>query len=178
MLAAAPPRPNISYVERYAHHVPLAEGSVDIVTCSQSFHWMEPEPVIAEVSRLLRPGGIFAIYDYVWPPLIDWRIEQALASILARCGLDLARPEKAAHGDLLRGSGRFRHVREVHAHSCESVTGSRFVALARSNGAVARKLFEGISAYELGLTQLQALVEQSTRPLVAFWPYHGWVAVR
>ena len=44
-----------------------AHASADIVTCSQSFHWMEPEPTLAEIARILRPGGVFAAYDYDWP---------------------------------------------------------------------------------------------------------------
>lgn len=38
------------------------EGGVhDLVLCCQAWHWLKPEPALAEVARLLRrPGGVFA----------------------------------------------------------------------------------------------------------------------
>jgi SAM-dependent methyltransferase len=32
-------------------------------------HWMEPAATLAEVARLLRPGGVFATIDADWPPV-------------------------------------------------------------------------------------------------------------
>lgn len=32
-------------------------------------HWMEPDATLAEVARLLRPGGVFATVDGDWPPV-------------------------------------------------------------------------------------------------------------
>lgn len=51
------------FVAAEAHQTGLAEQSVDIVTASQSFHWMDPVPTLAEIARVLRPGGVFAAYD-------------------------------------------------------------------------------------------------------------------
>ncbi|MGH9702201.1 MAG: class I SAM-dependent DNA methyltransferase [Candidatus Acidiferrales bacterium] len=42
-------------------------GSVDLVTCGTSFHWMDGQRVLANVSRWLRAGGIFALYFYWFP---------------------------------------------------------------------------------------------------------------
>lgn len=49
--------PNIRFVEGFAAATGLPAGQADIVTCSQSFHWMEPEPVLVEAARMLRAGG-------------------------------------------------------------------------------------------------------------------------
>ena len=44
--------------------LPHAEGSVDLVVSTASLHhWPEPSTGIAEVSRILRPGGRALIYD-------------------------------------------------------------------------------------------------------------------
>ena len=43
----------------------LEDSSVDIVTCSPSFHWMNPETTINEVSRILKDKGVFAVYDWI-----------------------------------------------------------------------------------------------------------------
>ena len=55
---------NVRFVQAYAQATGLPAGGADIVTCSQAFHWMEPEPTLAEAARLLRPGGVFAASDY------------------------------------------------------------------------------------------------------------------
>ena len=49
-----------------AEHIPAADGSVDavvasLVLCSVS----EQAPVLAEIRRVLRPGGILAFYEHV-----------------------------------------------------------------------------------------------------------------
>ncbi|HLQ29446.1 MAG TPA: hypothetical protein VK140_09445 [Ktedonobacteraceae bacterium] len=45
---------------------------------------MEPESTLAEVARMLRPGGIFAAYDYQWPPTVDWKVEPAYEIFIER----------------------------------------------------------------------------------------------
>jgi ubiquinone/menaquinone biosynthesis C-methylase UbiE len=60
----------------------LPSDCADIVTCSQSLHWMEPEPTFAEVARILRPGGLFAAYDYDWSPTVHWEVEQAYHAVI------------------------------------------------------------------------------------------------
>src|SRR5215472_13569831 len=60
------PHPNeahIEYREGTAQQTGLPDGCADIVTAAQSFHWMEPKATLAEIARILRPGGLFAAYD-------------------------------------------------------------------------------------------------------------------
>src|SRR5579884_102104 len=66
----------IEYREGVAHQTGLPDGCADIVTAAQSFHWMEPTATLAEVARILRPGGLFAAYDYDAPPAIHWELDQ------------------------------------------------------------------------------------------------------
>ncbi|WP_327088833.1 methyltransferase domain-containing protein [Nonomuraea sp. NBC_01738] len=40
--------------------LPLADGSVDLVTYAQSWHWLDPVVSITEARRVLRPGGAMA----------------------------------------------------------------------------------------------------------------------
>jgi malonyl-CoA O-methyltransferase len=45
-----------------AYALPFAGGSVDLVTSTISYHWYtEPARALAEVHRVLRPGGVFVL---------------------------------------------------------------------------------------------------------------------
>src|SRR6185437_6864733 len=66
----------IEYRGGLAHQTGLPDGCADIVTAAQSFHWMKPPATLAEVARILRPGGLFAAYDYDWPPALNWELER------------------------------------------------------------------------------------------------------
>ena len=46
-----------------AESIPLGDASVDAVTVAQAFHWFKPDQALAEIHRVLRPGGGFAL---VW----------------------------------------------------------------------------------------------------------------
>lgn len=39
----------------------LEDGSIDIVTAAQAFHWFDPEPTRNEFKRILKPGGWVAL---------------------------------------------------------------------------------------------------------------------
>ncbi|HEY6835199.1 MAG TPA: class I SAM-dependent methyltransferase [Gaiellaceae bacterium] len=43
-----------------AEAIPLDEASVDAVFTGQAFHWFANEVAVAEIARVLRPGGVFA----------------------------------------------------------------------------------------------------------------------
>jgi SAM-dependent methyltransferase len=49
--------PQAEAIAAGAESIPLPNASVDAATAAQSFHWFRPEEAVAEVHRVLRPGG-------------------------------------------------------------------------------------------------------------------------
>jgi SAM-dependent methyltransferase len=63
MRQAAAPHPLIEFRDASAEATNLADNSIDLVTCFQSFHWFNPILVVPEFHRILKPLGRLAI---VW----------------------------------------------------------------------------------------------------------------
>jgi ubiquinone/menaquinone biosynthesis C-methylase UbiE len=158
---------NVRYQAALAQRTGLPADSADIVTCSQSLHWMEPEPTFAEIARILRPGGLFAAYDYDWPPTVSWEVEVAYRELMARVnkisrerGIEpgVKRWSKERHLDRMQASGRFRYVKEVLVHHVEMGDAERFIGLTLSN--YARMLLQrGLSEEEIGVESFKATVQ-------------------
>jgi SAM-dependent methyltransferase len=156
---AATQAENVRYVEALAADTGLAGDSADVVTCAQSFHWMEPAPTLDEAARLLRRGGVFAAYDYDVPPVVHRAVDEAFAAHFAarhaareRLGLEAgsATWPKAGHLEQIRASGRFRFAQELVCHGWAEVDAARLLGLAESLGGP-RAIF-GDAAPEVGET--------------------------
>ena len=48
-------------VDGTAEAIPLPDASVDVVTVAQAFHWFDAPAALAEIARVLAPGGGLAI---------------------------------------------------------------------------------------------------------------------
>jgi SAM-dependent methyltransferase len=55
--------PGVEALAGTAEAIPLPDGCVDAVVVAQAFHWFDPGPALAEIHRVLRPGGGLAL---VW----------------------------------------------------------------------------------------------------------------
>ncbi len=63
--------------------LPLPDGCADVVVAVMSFHELQfPPPLIDEACRLLRPGGVFVLYDWVKRPLSEYLGDQPLDAAL------------------------------------------------------------------------------------------------
>ena len=60
---------NVAFAIADAEDLPFADGSFEIVTCRIApHHFPNPGRFVAEVARVLRPGGRFGLIDSVVPP--------------------------------------------------------------------------------------------------------------
>jgi SAM-dependent methyltransferase len=53
----------VEAVDGTAEELPFADGTVDVVTVAQAFHWFDHARALPELHRVLRPGGWLAL---VW----------------------------------------------------------------------------------------------------------------
>jgi SAM-dependent methyltransferase len=136
-------QPNVRYVEAYAAETGLPGGQADLVTAWQSFHWMEPQPVLGEAARLLRDGGVFAACDYDVPPFVEPEVDAAFARLMQarrEARRRLAIPAGATswpkdrHLEQIHARGRFRYARDLVAHGWWETDVERMIGLAESIG--------------------------------------------
>jgi SAM-dependent methyltransferase len=181
---AATDAANVEYRGAYGHESRLPDGCADIVTCSQSLHWMEPEPTFAEAARVLRAGGVFAAYDYDVPPLVDLDVDAAFENYL-RSRRRLRRPVSASlskddHLERMQASGRFGLTRELVLHDVAEWSAESVIGFALSLGPLAVLLDEGMSEEDLGLGQLRtaaaSVIGDGRRP--AYFGYRVRIGVK
>ena len=63
-LRSARPHPRVTYRLEPAEAISLAPGSADLVVVAQAAHWFDWPRFTAEAARVLRPGGVIAIWSY------------------------------------------------------------------------------------------------------------------
>jgi SAM-dependent methyltransferase len=165
--------PNVSFEAGVAQRTGIADSAADIVTCAQSLHHTEPADTMAEIGRILRPGGVFAAYDYDWPPMIHWEVNRAFAAFMdgiralrTRHGIQSEQQQwgKDEHVERMCRSGLFRHVSEISLHNVERCTAERLVGFACTIGIVLPVLDLGLSDGDLGLTALRDVAERTLGP--------------
>lgn len=93
--------PQVQVLDGTAEAMPLPDGSVDAVTAGSAFHWFQGEAALAELHRVLRPGGGLGLLWNVRDESVDWIAE--LGKII-----------QTHRGDVPgRASGRWRQAFEA-----------------------------------------------------------------
>jgi ubiquinone/menaquinone biosynthesis C-methylase UbiE len=80
--------PHVDALAGTAEAIPLGDASVDAVLCAQAFHWFDGERALAEIHRVLRPGGGLGLIWNVRDEAVEW--ERKLSELLGR--YDAERP--------------------------------------------------------------------------------------
>lgn len=137
---------HISFRKAFSHDTGLPAEYADVVVCSQSFHWMNPQDTLKEADRILKHGGVFAAIDCDWPPVCSLKAEMAYAALFNKVRIieeenadihrTFTRWDKANHLNNIRSSGFFRYSREIVFSSVEPCNAERFIGLAESQGSL------------------------------------------
>ena len=152
---------NVIYREGFSHQTGLPDKSAQIITCSQSLHWMEPQATFEEAARILVPGGVFAAYDYDWPPTTNnWEADAAYEECIAKVReveKEYSDPkpiriwDKSQHLARMRSSSCFRYTKEIVLHHIEPGNAEGLVGILLSQGGVMTLLNGGLSKSQIGL---------------------------
>ena len=78
-LAHAPSHPRITYRMAREGQSGLADGAASLVTVAQAAHWFDLDAFYREVDRVLKPGGLLAMWCYG-----VMSIDEQVDAILAR----------------------------------------------------------------------------------------------
>ena len=106
-----------------AEAIPLPDDSADAVTVGQAFHWFDGPGALAEIERVLRPGGALAL---VWNrrPIESSALHAAISEIIAPY-----RGDAPAHAQR-RLARRLRRARADRGRASPSPSASTPTALA------------------------------------------------
>jgi ubiquinone/menaquinone biosynthesis C-methylase UbiE len=107
-----------------AEEIPLADRSVDAVTVADAIHWFDHAPALAEISRVLRPGGGLAVLVTA----ADWS-GASWADELGRMLMGL-RPDHPqfdgpAWQDSVRESGGWSEPRQIRVTASQPTSAKR-----------------------------------------------------
>lgn len=64
--------PEVETLAGSAAAIPLPDASVDAIACAQAFHWFATPEALAEMHRVLRPGGILGLIWNTKDDSVPW----------------------------------------------------------------------------------------------------------
>ncbi|XP_057815197.2 uncharacterized methyltransferase At2g41040, chloroplastic [Cryptomeria japonica] len=74
---------NLALVRADISRLPFTTGSVDAVHAGAAIHcWPSPSSAVAEICRVLKPGGVFVATTFVLPEYADWDIVKPLRRVV------------------------------------------------------------------------------------------------
>ena len=120
---------HIIFQKGVSNETNLPSSCADVITVSQAFHWMDIDSTLSEFFRVLKPGGVLAIYDFAQPPIVDWEVEKSFSELRRKCSeivysqeVSPIHNDKSSYDDRIKAFGNFRYSRTVSCHSVEKWT--------------------------------------------------------
>jgi arsenite methyltransferase len=118
---------NVAWVKGYIEDIPLPDDSVDVVISNCVINLAaDKRKVLAEVGRVLRPGGRFAVSDVIADPDMD---EATRADVAAFTGCIAGALTEREFHDALTAAGlvdiEMQHTHRVHEHAGSAIVRAR-----------------------------------------------------
>jgi SAM-dependent methyltransferase len=112
-------------LEGTAEAIPLPDASVALVTVADAFHWFDQARALAEIKRVLAPGGGFAVLATVPDLSPEWAAEFGAM-------IEAARPahpyfDGPPWQQAVAGAGGFRELREIRVGFDQETDASRML---------------------------------------------------
>ncbi len=177
---------NVRYLGTPSYATGLPDASADIVTSAQSLQWMEPRRTFGEVGRILRPGGVFAAYNYrslltgSWEADEAWvEVRNAVGRLREELGLNRGKRRWPVSRVRLEASGQFRFTNETSVHSVEMGNADRLIGFLLSEGSVTT-LLERVPEGAIGLDRLRTIAARTLGDDPSPWyiGYTVWLGVK
>jgi SAM-dependent methyltransferase len=66
--------PHVPVVVARAEHLPFGDATFDLLCCATGWHWVEVASAVEQVRRVVRPGGLLALWwaNQARDDTIDW----------------------------------------------------------------------------------------------------------
>jgi SAM-dependent methyltransferase len=157
--------------EGFAEAIPLPVSAVDAVTVADAFHWFDHAAALAEIRRVLRPGGGLAVISTV----PDWggaSWAHGVGTLLAGLRPEHPNFDRAPWQDTARSSGHWTEPREIRVTSSQQTDPGRVVDHVASISWMAAMAEDDRAE---AIAQVRALVEQGETP--AELPVHFMIEV-
>ncbi len=108
--------PGVRTLRASAPQLPLADACTDAVVCAQSFHWFATAAALAEIQRVLKPGGVLGLIWNVRDRTVPW--VDALSRLIDRHEGDAPRYDNGEWRIVFPapGFGALREKSVPHAH--------------------------------------------------------------
>lgn len=160
--------PGVRAIEGTAEAIPLPAESVDAIVCAQAFHWFANHRALAEMHRVLKPGGMLGLIWNVRDESVDWVAQ--LSAITDRRAGDAPRYRSGewrrqfpAKGFAAAGEAHFRNA---HVGSVEDVVIGRTLSVSFNAALPPAEQAELVADVRALIARTPALLT----PVVAF-PY-------
>lgn len=160
--------PDVEVLDGTAEAMPFADASLDAVTVAQAFHWFRFDQALAEIRRVLRPGGGLAIvfnerdartgWVARWNDALQWHTRT------------IAAYQSTAWTTVLEGAG-FERVGGARVEWSERLTRPLLAARVRSVSYVAE---QPEAVQEELAARVVALVDGQPEPFELPYVTHVW----
>jgi SAM-dependent methyltransferase len=123
--------PQVACVDGSAEALPFDDAAIDAVVCAQSFHWFATDAAVAEIARVVRPGGVLVLVWNVRDESVAW--VERLTRLLLPYESDVPRYHKGTWRRVFPAAGfgplEEAHFPHVHRGTPDEVVVERFLSV-------------------------------------------------